>query len=199
MSAPLLADAGDPVPRREPAAGHIPQCRGGTHRWGGGALDETARRLSHEELAVATRLAVEGHQVRSLPERPGRGPVADLAVCGSPVEVKSFLSLAERAGRIPTARSVCNKLLGARAQAPTTVLYACGSGLDAPTAAAGIAEFGARGRPGRITAVRVVGDGFDLAWRSGWARAVATDGRRRGASSPARSRDVDRPGPGLGR
>jgi hypothetical protein len=127
-------------------------------------VDERSRRLSHEELAVATLLAGEGHRVRSLPERRGGGPVPDLEVCGAPVEVKSFLSLADRDGRIPTAGSVCNKLLSARAQAPTAVLYSKGSGLAEDAARAGVAEFAARGRPGRISGVRVIGDGFDLAW-----------------------------------
>jgi hypothetical protein len=145
------------------AAALIP-CLPGAHRERPTNVDERSRRLSHEELAVATLLAGEGHLVRSLPERPGSGPVADLEVCGTPVEVKSFLSLPDRAGRIPSARSVCNKLLGARAQAPTAVLYTKRSGLGEEAARAGVAEFAAKGQPGRISGVRVVGDGFDLTW-----------------------------------
>ncbi len=153
--------AGARAAARVPEAGLI-ACLPGAHGPRPTAVDERSRRLSHEELAVATLLAGEGHRVRSLPERPGSGPIADLEVCGTPVEVKSFLSLPDRAGRVPTTRSVCNKLLGARAQAPTVVLFTQGSGLRQEVARGGVAEFAAQGRPGRITAVRVVGDGFDL-------------------------------------
>jgi hypothetical protein len=139
-------------------------CLPGAHAERPTVVDERSRRLSHEELAVASLLAEEGHRVRALPERPGAGPVADLEVCGTPVEVKSFLPLPDRQGRVPTARSVCNKLLGARAQAPTAVLYGKGSGLSEDAARAGVAEFAGKGQLGRITGVRVVGDGFDLAW-----------------------------------
>ena len=47
---------------------------------GRGGLDESARRLGHEELAVATTLADEGHDVVSLRDGFGRGPIVDLAV-----------------------------------------------------------------------------------------------------------------------
>lgn len=139
-------------------------CLPGAHASQPAAVDERARRLSHEELAVAVLLAGEGHRVVSLAERRGSGPVADLEVCGRPVEVKSFLALPDRDGRPPTERSVCNKLLGARAQAPTVILNARASGLTERTARAGVAEFAGRGRVGRIQGIRVVGDGFDLSW-----------------------------------
>jgi hypothetical protein len=125
------------------------------------------RRLSHEEYAVATLLASEGHTVRSLADGRGAGPVADLEVCGSGVEVKSWQSLAERGGRPPSSRSVLNKLLKASDQAPRVVLYAKGSGLLAAEARRGVDMYSAgMGRsPGsRLRAVRVVGDGFDLSW-----------------------------------
>jgi hypothetical protein len=114
-------------------------------------------------LGVAEALAGEGHAVRSLPEWPGRGPVADLLVCGRPVEVKSWLPADVRAAP-PGPRSVLNKLLSARRQAASVVLYAAASGLSEAAARAGVAEFVARGRSGRAQAIRVLGDGFDLAW-----------------------------------
>jgi hypothetical protein len=129
-----------------------------------GVVDERARRLSHEEMAVATRLAAEGHRVRSLSEGRSRSPVADLEACGVPVEVKSWLSLAERGGRAPTPRSVVNKLLDAGRQAPAVVLNGYGSGLTAGVARRGMALYAARPDAGSLTSVRVLGDGFDLAW-----------------------------------
>jgi hypothetical protein len=137
------------------------------HGGGPGRLDESARRLDHPELAVASRLAAEGHDVRSQNERPGRGPVADLVVCGVPVEIKSLLTRAERAdGRAATARTLHNRLVGAAEQAPVVVVGTEGSGLRAADAAAGVRSFFERGRTGQVKAVRVIGDGFDLAWRA---------------------------------
>jgi hypothetical protein len=129
-----------------------------------GALDERARRLSHEELAVAQTLAREGHLVRSLAETRGQGPRADLEVCGRPVEVKSWLPAADRGGRLPTPQSVFNKLVRAARQAPAVVLYARGSGLSPTDARRGLALF--QSTSSRLPSVRVLGDGFELALMS---------------------------------
>lgn len=138
-----------------------------THAHGpaSGALDETARRLSHEEYAVARLLAGEGHDVRSLAESRRGGRCSDLLVCGTPVEVKSFMPRAERR-REPTPQSVLNKLLDAGGQASHVVLVGTGSGLSPSTARRGLARYsvGDRAVP-RLASVRVVGDGYDLAWR----------------------------------
>jgi hypothetical protein len=130
---------------------------------GRGHLDETARRLSHAELAVARLLAAEGHRVRSLPERPGRARTADLDVCGQPVEVKSWLAPSERQGRALTPKSVVNKLVQAHGQSACAVLFAGGSGLTDLTARAGLTAYASRPDSTRLAEVRVVGDGFDLA------------------------------------
>jgi hypothetical protein len=140
-----------------------PLC-GEDHGRRSGVVDERARRLSHEEMAVADRLASEGHLVRSLPAGRGRGRMADLDACGTAVEVKSWLSLAERDGRVPNARSVLNKLIDAGRQAPTAVLNGYGTGLTAGAARRGMALYAARPGTGPLTSVRVLGDGFDLAW-----------------------------------
>ncbi|HET9075430.1 MAG TPA: hypothetical protein VFN68_00735 [Acidimicrobiales bacterium] len=159
-------------------------CRG-FHLRASGALDERARRLSHEELAVAEMFAAEGHLVRSLPEsrRGGRRP--DLEVCGSPVEVKSYLRLGERAGP-PTAESVFNKLMDAAGQADAAVLYGRGSGLSPATVRGGLARLAVEGRDRRLRVVRAVGDGFDLAWirRPGLVRAMEGGARRPGPRRP---------------
>ena len=135
------------------------------HARRGGAVDESARRLSHEELRVARAFADEGHSVRSLPERPGRGRSADLEVCGNPVEVKSWLPLADRHGVRPSRRSVVNKLISAEGQSPFVVLVANGSGLSAAEARSGLARYAAERPSSPVTAVRVMGDGFDLSWQ----------------------------------
>jgi hypothetical protein len=137
---------------------------GRTHERAGGRFDETARRLSHEELFVAQVLASEGHDVTALGERRHGGSTADLLVCGRPLEVKSWLSQEERGGSSPRRSSVVNKLLHAEAQAPAVVLNARGSGLTAAVAVAGMADYARLRRPTAVSGVRVLGDGFDLGW-----------------------------------
>lgn len=132
---------------------------------GRGSLDETARRLSHEEFRVARALAAEGHTVKSVPERRGGGRTADLEVCGSPVEVKSWLALPDRRGVAPGPRSVVNKLVSAEGQGAAVVLSASGTGLSASDASAGVARYAALRPRSGISSVRVMGDGFDLSWR----------------------------------
>jgi len=164
----VVAPPSDPPPPPgaggvwRPAVGMV-AC-GGVHPVVRGRLDERARRLPHEEYAVARRLAAEGHTVRSVPEQRHQSRTADLMVCDIPVEVKSWLSLAERGGVAPGARSVVNKLLQAEGQAPTVVLNGRGTGLTAASARAGMAEYASLERPGQVTAVRVLGNGFDLGW-----------------------------------
>jgi hypothetical protein len=134
---------------------------------GRGRLDESDRRLGHEELAVAALLRDEGHEVRALRERRGVGPVADLSVCGTKVEVKSWLPLAERNGRIPDSRSVFNKLRSASRQADVVVLNGQGSGITPAAARHGMMLYGERASSRAVTTVRVLGDDFDLTWMRG--------------------------------
>ncbi len=130
-----------------------------------GSFDESARRASHSELAVANLLTAEGHDVRTVAEaRSRRTP--DLAACGVTVEVKAFGTLEQRAGAIPRARQVANKLLVARGQGTVAVVWGQGSGLSEATARAGFDLFCHRAQEkgtGRLRSARVVGDGFDIA------------------------------------
>jgi hypothetical protein len=109
------------------------------------------------------QLASEGHDVRSLAARRGRGRTADLLVCGAPVEVKSWLRAEER-GRPPGARSVVNKLIQAEGQAAVVVLNGRGSGLSASDVEAAMRIYARLPRRANVAAVRVLGDTFDLAW-----------------------------------
>lgn len=173
------------VPRTSDALG----C-GHLHGRAPGHLDETARRLSHEELAVARLLAAEGHDVRSLAEsrRGGRRP--DLLVCGTPLEIKSFAPVAERR-RAPTPYSVLNKLLDASGQARHAVLLGTGSGLSESTVRRGVARYVSDRGPARaLSTLRIVGDGYDLTWTR--RRSLQLPG---GLGSPPGRRP---PGPGLG-
>ena len=137
------------------------------HAGAAGSFDEAARRASHEELGVAKVLVAEGHNVRTLLERKGaRTP--DLVACGTSVEVKAFQSLQQRDGRPPRPEHVANKMLDARGQGTVAVIWAGTSGLTQATAQAGYGLFCERAREkglGRIRAVRVIGEGFDMSFK----------------------------------
>lgn len=194
MTAPPPAPAAAPDGRGGDRGSGILAC---AHGAGGGSLDESARRLSHQELAVAQVLVAEGHAVRSLPEWPWSGPTADLEACGRRVEVKSFVALADHPKRaLPTAESVCNKLIDAARQGDVALIWGCGSGLSAGRARAGVAMFSAKGGGRRVDAVRILGDGFDLSW-SGPELAARAPGRMHRAT-PGQLGAARRPPPGLG-
>lgn len=166
-----VATAEDPAPGGDTPSAWLPAARAGSalgcghaHGPSGGRLDESARRLSHEEFAVAALLAGEGHLVRSLAEPRRGGRQADLSVCGQRVEVKSFTALPDR-DREPGPRSVFNKLVDAAGQAPHVVLVGTGSGLSAGSVRQGLARYSQRsGVGGTLRSIRALGDGYDLAW-----------------------------------
>jgi len=140
-------------------AGATPYGCTGVHGATNGTLDESARRLSHEELDVASILAREGHDVRSVAESRHGGRQADLSVCGSPVEIKSFAPIDERQ-RAPGSRSVFNKLTDAAGQAPHVILNGSRSGLTAGSVRAGLAAYAAAHAPERsLRSVRALGAG----------------------------------------
>lgn len=160
MSAAACGDDGPDRPYR-PSYG-ILACDG-AHSRTGGHLDESARRLSHSEYAVARILASEGHDVRALPETPGRGRSPDLGVCRATMEVKSWASAAERGGA-PSSYSVYNKLVQASKQSDQAFLLADGSGLSEQAARQGLERYTNR-RPkdvAPLSRIRIKGDGFDL-------------------------------------
>ncbi|MGC8626177.1 MAG: hypothetical protein ACP5VR_01265 [Acidimicrobiales bacterium] len=133
-----------------------------------GQYDESARRASHSELAVARLLVAEGHDVKTVAEVRGvRTP--DLVACGVPVEVKAFATLDQREGSAPRARHLANKLLDARTQGAVAVVWGLGSGLSEATARAGFSLFCEKAAStglglSQLRSVRVVGDGFDISF-----------------------------------
>jgi len=132
-----------------------------------GRFDESARRVSWEELTVAQVLVCEGHLVRALSERPRRGPIADFEVCGVPTEVKTLDPGA-------SARTLANALLRGRDQGDVVIVDASRSGLPRWSAGRGVALFAARQPLGRVEAVRVLGAGFDLRYDRGQLARLAT-------------------------
>jgi hypothetical protein len=187
------------VRRASPAGGPWP-CR---HHGATGSFDESARRASHDELAVAQVLAAEGHEVRTVAERSGaRTP--DLTACGTSVEVKAFQTLEQRGGRPPSARSVANKILDARGQGAVAVVRAGDSGLTKATAQAGYAlfcEHAVERGMGRLRGVRVLGKDFDISLaavadvRQARQARQARQGRRPTVRQDGQPRPAMAPGP----
>lgn len=134
---------------------------------GPGTYDESARRVSHSEYAVAQLLVQEGHHVRSVPESRGAGKTPDFVACGALVEAKSFESLAERRGRPPSAEGVANKLMQASEQGAVGIIWAGASGLSQATARAGYLLYCRHAVVhglGKLESARVVGEGFDVSF-----------------------------------
>ena len=169
------------------------------HHSGPGSYDETARRVDHPEHAIAQLLVQEGHHVRSLPEGRGPGRTPDFLACGVTVEVKAFLSLAERGGRPPDAGKVANKMIDARDQGAVTFISGRGSGLSEATARSGYLLFCQNALEkglGKTRSIRVLGEGFEASFdpvadlRATWqARQAqrATGAQRRQPRGPGRS------------
>jgi hypothetical protein len=129
-----------------------------------GGLHEAARRLSHEELAVARQLVGEGHQVVSVAERAREGlKTPDLLVCGQPVEVKTILPPGLNDPRA-TAKTVGRSILRARGQAERVMLWTKGSGLSETEVRRGIEDLSGRSDTSSLRAARAIGDGFDLSY-----------------------------------
>jgi hypothetical protein len=173
------------------------------HHTGPGTYDETARRVDHAEYAVAQLLVQEGHHVRSLPERRGQGRTPDFLACGVTVEVKAFLSLEDRRGRLPDAGKVANKMIDARDQGAVTFIWGGGSGLSEVTARSGYLLFCQNSLEkglGRTRSIRVLGEGFDTRFdpiadlRAAWQplrapRPAPARSRNKGGPRPSRARD----------
>lgn len=119
-----------------------------------GTIDETAKQFSPEERRIADLLADEGQDVRAVPEGSARTP--DAMVDGKPVEFKSLDDGASNA-------TVKNALDSAKGQADNAIIDGRGSGLSQEEAQRGLARFlGAN--PGRMTSIRIVGDGWEIVW-----------------------------------
>ena len=162
----------DESARYQPSYGLLP-CAG-EHPRSGGQVDERARRLSHSEYAVARILASEGHDVRALPETPGRGPRPDLAVCNGTTEVKSWTPASERGGGSPSPYSVYDKLVDASKQSDTVFLYGVGTGLTEKVLRKGLERYD-RHPPKDLEPlrnIRVKGDGFDLSFSRSRERSI---------------------------
>ncbi len=167
-----------------PSPKRLPDC-GVAHPGAVGRLDESAKRLDHPELAVARRFVAEGHEVVTLTERGRQGPIADFIVCGQPVEVKCLLRTDERNdGRRAQAATVHNRLAAAVLQAGVVVVSTEGSGCRAADAAAGLRWFSSSGKTGRVAAVRILGDGFDLGWVKPVTREKEIGAQPAGGASP---------------
>lgn len=122
-----------------------------------GSFDESARRVSWPELEMGRLLAAEGHQVRAVADGRGQGKIADFDVCGVATEVKTLR-------RGATSSTLANALRRGRDQGEIVIVNASASGLARDWADRGVREFAAERRLGKISAVRVIGAGFELSY-----------------------------------
>jgi uncharacterized protein YukE len=123
----------------------------------GGSIDQSAKTFNDRELKIAEDLKSEGKDVTAIPESkvPGvRTP--DAEVDGVPTE---FKSLDSGAG----SNTVKNQLGSAQGQAPNAIIDARGSGLSESDAQLGLRRYlGAN--PGKMTYIRIIGDGYSIEW-----------------------------------
>ena len=113
-----------------------------------GTLDESARRLSHDEFAVAQQLASEGHDVHSLATAPRVAAERRTCWCAEP-RWRSSRGSAGRAQAESAGSQVGGQQAAAsRGSGATVVLNGQGSGLSEAAARRGV-EMYAGGRGGR--------------------------------------------------
>lgn len=130
---------------------------GGGGGGGGGSIDQSAKTFNSRELKIAEDLKNEGKNVRAVPESTTPGVrTPDAEVDGVPTE---FKSLDPGAGP----GTVKNQLNSAQGQASSAIIDARGSGLSQSGAELGLRRYlGAN--PGRMTYVRIIGDGYNIEW-----------------------------------
>ncbi len=120
-----------------------------------GTIDESAKQFSPEERKIADLLADEGKEVKAVEETNARR-TPDAEVDGHPTEFKSM-------GPDATNTNVRNALNSAKGQADNAIIDGRGSGLTQDEAQRGLNRFlGAN--PGRMTSIRIVGDGWEIRW-----------------------------------
>ena len=130
---------------------------GGGGGSGGGSIDQSERTFSPQEQKIADTLNSEGKNVKALEEKNlPKVRTPDAEVDGVPTEFKSLRSGAG-------ANTVNNRLADADGQAASAVIDARGSGLSESAARQGLARYlGAH--PGRMTYIRIIGDGYNIEW-----------------------------------
>jgi hypothetical protein len=156
--ADLDDDAGLPACRR--AEWHGPLARGEVDRAGDGVIDERQRAFPPTERRIADYLAAfDGSAVVARAEDHGiRARKPDADVDGVPTEFKSLRPGASDA----TVRAAVNS---AKGQAGHVVVDARASGLAEEAAWRGVRRFLAAPYSGKVDAIRVIGDDYDLHWK----------------------------------
>lgn len=123
-----------------------------------GSVDQSAKAFNPAESRIADALSAEGRSVTAVTESTVDGVrTADAVVDGVPTEFKSLA-----AGAAPN--GVKNALNSAKGQAGDAVLDARGSGLNATGAHDGLVRFLRNNPPGRMSSIRIIGDGYEINW-----------------------------------
>ncbi|WP_143645223.1 PrsW family glutamic-type intramembrane protease [Streptomyces antioxidans] len=125
---------------------------------GEGAIDETEKAFSPKERRIAETLQSEGKDVKALKESPVDGiKTPDALVDGVPTEFKTLQPGA-------ASNAVKNTLNTAKKQSRDAVVDARGSGLDESAAREGMGKFLRNNPPGRMSSIRIIGDGYNINW-----------------------------------
>ncbi|MFI5781461.1 hypothetical protein [Nocardia sp. NPDC051570] len=121
-----------------------------------GNIDESAKQFSPEERKIADLLAEEGKEVKAVKESNAQR-TPDAEVDGHPTEFKTMSPGA-------TNTNVRNALNSAKGQADTAIIDGRGSGLTQDEAQRGVNRFLGANPAGRMTSIRIVGDGWEIRW-----------------------------------
>jgi Contact-dependent growth inhibition CdiA C-terminal domain len=150
------------IPAARRAEWQGPLARAEVERIGDGIVDERQRPFPAAERRIADFLAAaDGCSVAARAEDHGiRARKPDADVDGVPTEFKSL-----RPGA--TDATVRGALNSAKGQAGSAVLDARDSGLTEAGAWHGVRRFLSAPYSGKVDAIRVIGDGYDLKWKRG--------------------------------
>lgn len=155
-------DSHSDIPAARRAEWQEPLVRAEVERIGDGIVDERQRAFPANERRIADYLAAaDGCAVVARAEDHGiRARKPDADVNGVPTEFKSL-----RPGA--TDSTVRGALNSAKGQAGSAVVDARDSGLAESGAWHGVHRFLAAPYSGKVDAIRVIGDGYDLIWKRG--------------------------------
>jgi hypothetical protein len=125
---------------------------------GHGHIDESQKTFNAKERRIADLLKSEGKNVKALKESDVDGvKTPDAEVDGVRTEFKTLDDGAQ-------SNSVKNILNKAKKQAADAVVDARGTGLSEEDAITGMHNFLRNNPPGRMHAIRIIGDGYDIEW-----------------------------------
>jgi hypothetical protein len=129
-----------------------------------GKIDESARKFSPDERAIADTLAKDGHDVTAVVERQGAGRNPDAMVDGKPVEFKTMKETPGSNMDSGTVKNILDKSAKGGGQAPEIIIDARGINLSAEEAQAGVQRFLGNSKPAYQSIKIWLQDGTEITW-----------------------------------